>query len=102
MTENSSESTNKQTFFFIRGGDTGTSEVHWPDEKNKVRQSITESLNARHVSFLLGAGCSSSVVDNIEVGVPTMTPLAQEFTQPTRLSDTTRTELDGAMFGHRH
>jgi hypothetical protein len=36
-------------------------------------------LNAKNVAFLLGAGCSSLIMNQVEVGIPTMAPLAKEF-----------------------
>lgn len=79
----------------------------WDSAAATVRQSLTEAMNARHVAFLLGSGCSSFVVANedgeddqtgdaadaagdnhdednedekwLELGVPTMGPLASDF-----------------------
>lgn len=45
----------------------------------KVRDDLAEVINARHLAFLLGAGCSSHRVGDQEVGIPTMVPLAREF-----------------------
>ena len=70
-----------RTFSFIRGAESGVVEYEWPDGADKVRHALGESLNARNVAFLLGAGCSSSRVGGQEVGVPTMAPLAEEFTK---------------------
>lgn len=69
------------TFSFIRSVEENPTEYEWPDGAEKVRQALGESLNARNVAFLLGAGCSSSMSQGQEVGVPTMAPLAQEFTK---------------------
>lgn len=71
----------KRTFSFIRGAENDVVECEWPDGANKVRQALGESLNARNVAFLLGAGCSSSWKGKHEVGIPTMAPLAKEFTE---------------------
>lgn len=71
----------KRKFSFIRGAESDAVEFEWPDGVDKVRQALGESLNARNVAFLLGAGCSSSLVNGQEVGVPTMAPLAKEFTK---------------------
>ena len=71
----------KRTFSFIRGAESDVVECEWPDGAEKVRQALGESLNARNVAFLLGAGCSSSSVGAQEVGVPTMALLAKEFTK---------------------
>ena len=52
----------------------------WSEGATSVRQALAESLNAKNVAFLLGAGCSSSRVKTTEVGIPTMAHLAKEFT----------------------
>lgn len=71
----------KQTFRFIRGSDADDREYDWGEGADIVRKALAESLNAKNVAFLLGAGCSSLRVDNAEVGIPTMAPLAAEFTK---------------------
>lgn len=73
------EANEYSTFCFIRGGEKD-GEHNWPAGAEKVRQALGEALNAKNVAFLLGAGCSSSRVDGKEVGIPTMAPLAKEFT----------------------
>jgi len=75
------ENISKRSFSFIRGTKNDVMECEWPDGADKVRQALGESLNARNVTFLIGAGCSSLKVENKEVGVPTMVPLAKEFTE---------------------
>jgi hypothetical protein len=77
----------KRTFSFIRGAENDVMECEWPDGADRVRQALGESLNARNVAFLLGAGCSSSWKDDQEVGVPTMAPLAAEFTKEREVND---------------
>lgn len=67
-------------FNFIRGPEYDNKEFEWLDGVQEVRTALGESLSARNVTFLLGAGCSSFCIDGMEVGVPTMTPLANEFT----------------------
>ena len=87
MTDTAVEDAPTHTFYFIRGVDGDAGECEWPIDVEKVRQALGESLNARNVAFLLGAGCSSSVVDRQEVGVPTMAPLAKEFTKSRETDD---------------
>lgn len=70
----------KLTFKFIRGVEGEKADYEWPDGAEIVRKALAESLNAKNVAFLLGAGCSSSWVNDKEVGIPTMAPLAKEFT----------------------
>ena len=87
MTDTAVEDAPKHTFFFVRGGEGDAGECEWPDDAEKVRQGLGESLNARNVAFLLGAGCSSSRVGGQEVGVPTIVPLAKEFTKTREIDD---------------
>ena len=79
MADMTKENISKRKFSFIRGATNDVMEYEWPDDADKVRQDLSESLNARNVTFLLGAGCSSFQIDNKEVGIPTMAPLAKEF-----------------------
>jgi len=67
-------------FSFIRGKDGETGKLKWPEDAEQVRNALAESLGAKNVAFLLGAGCSSLVVGDTEVGIPTMAPMAREFT----------------------
>jgi hypothetical protein len=69
----------KPQFGFLRNGDAAPSLLDWDTGPEVVRKAIGEALNARHVAFLIGAGCSSLVRDNTEVGIATMKPLAREF-----------------------
>lgn len=81
MADQPDDGTADSSFVFARGVDGDSTEYGWPDGAERVRQALGDSLNARNVAFLLGAGCSSSRVDDQEVGIPTMAPLAEEFTQ---------------------
>jgi hypothetical protein len=45
----------------------------------RTREQLGDALNARHLSFLFGSGCSSYWKDNVEVGIPTMGPMAKSF-----------------------
>lgn len=87
MTDFVREEPQKQTFSFFRGGGADASIRQWPEDADHVRKALSESLNAKNVSFLLGAGCSSYYAQDpldewLEVGIPTMAPLATEFTKP--------------------
>lgn len=66
-------------FTFVRSGDHGTQKLDWDNGPEKVRKALGEALGARNVAFLMGAGCSSMVVDDAERGISTMAPLAKEF-----------------------
>lgn len=77
----------ERKFSFLRGGDPSTGTVSWSDGVDVVRKSLAEAMNAKNVAFLLGAGCSSSWKGDQEVGIPTMAPLAKEFTGAQNLDD---------------
>ncbi|MFD9899687.1 SIR2 family protein [Mesorhizobium sp. NPDC059054] len=66
-------------FTFVRHGDQATQQLDWDRGPEKVRKALADALGARNVAFLLGAGCSSMVVEKAERGIPTMLPLAKEF-----------------------
>ncbi len=66
-------------FSFVRNGDHATEQLDWDKGPDQVRKALAEALGARNVAFLLGAGCSSMVVEGTERGIPTMAPLAKEF-----------------------
>ncbi|WP_246683003.1 SIR2 family protein [Mesorhizobium sp. B2-8-3] len=53
--------------------------MDWSKGIDSARQAISEALNAKNIAFLLGAGCSSLMKGGIELGIPTMAPLAKEF-----------------------
>ena len=72
------------TFSFFKG----TSDIltpqadevfDWQQAASKVREAISVAMNARNVAFLLGSGCSSYETDEIQVGIPTMTPMASTY-----------------------
>lgn len=74
-------------FNFLRGAAGDAGELEWSAGPDVVRKALAESLNAKNVAFLLGAGCSSKKAkENAEdagreLGIPTMAPLAAEFTK---------------------
>ncbi|MFK8083780.1 MAG: SIR2 family protein [Granulosicoccus sp.] len=80
MIETAEDRQPKSKFMFIRGDDDGSGEREWPEGSADVKRALGESLNARNVAFLLGAGCSSAWSEDQEVGIPTMAPLASDFT----------------------
>ena len=78
--EISTESSPKsRSFSFIRGSDPLNILQDWSGDLSKTKAALAESLNAKNVAFLLGAGCSSYRSENKEWGIPTMAPLAAEF-----------------------
>ena len=66
-------------FHFIRADNALAPPLGWGQGEEQARKAIGEALNARNVAFLLGAGCSSLLVDGKERGISTMAPLAKEF-----------------------
>ena len=97
MTNSATTGGARHSFCFLRGGEEDGRELDLATDSEKVRQALGESLNARNVAFLLGAGCSSFQVAGQEVGVPTMAPLAKEFTmvhEPDNPSFPTAAERD--------
>ena len=71
-------------FSFFKGGDDVVApregdNFEWASASAKVREHLHDALNAKHLSFLFGSGCSSLVVDGTQRGIPTMAPLAKEF-----------------------
>jgi len=68
-------------FSFLKGSeDVFRGGFEWGAAVKKVREHLSEAMNARHVAFLFGSGCSSHYADAKQVGIPTMQPLAREFT----------------------
>lgn len=74
-----SEVGDKRKFQFLRNGDADPSELDWNKGIESARQAISEAMNAKNIAFLLGAGCSSLMRDEKELGIATMAPLAKEF-----------------------
>jgi hypothetical protein len=72
-----------RSFKFLRDGDAEPNTFDWDKGGEPARQSIAEAMNARNVAFLLGAGCSSLMSNNRELGISTMKPLADEFCRET-------------------
>ena len=71
-------------FAFLKGGEDyfktkDGSPVDWGRSIELAREQLSEAMHSRNVAFLLGAGCSSYVADQNQLGIPTMQPLASEF-----------------------
>lgn len=66
-------------FTFFRSGDHASRQLDWETGPDEVRKAMGEVFGVRNVAFLLGAGCSSMMVEGAEVGIATMKPLAEEF-----------------------
>jgi len=74
-----SEVGDERKFQFLRNGDADPSELDWNKGIESARQAISEAMNAKNIAFLLGAGCSSLMRGEKELGIATMAPLAKEF-----------------------
>lgn len=73
-----------QPFSFLKGSDNiiasrGPKPFEWKPATALVRQQLADAFNATHISFLLGSGCSSFMKEGVELGIPTMAPMASEF-----------------------
>lgn len=65
--------------FFI-GNEDKVQRLSDPDKQiNFIKGKLSELLEIKNLSFLLGAGCSSLKVESREVGIPAMAELAQIF-----------------------
>jgi hypothetical protein len=53
--------------------------LEWKEAASRVREQLNDAMNAQHLGFLLGSGCSSFLSEGKEVGIPTMAPLAKVF-----------------------
>jgi len=78
-------------FYFFKG-EVNVLSDKYKDNPNsaleEIRTKIGDAMESRHLSFLLGSGCSSHVTPMLQasgsvalsqVGIPTMQPLAKEF-----------------------
>lgn len=73
---------NKDEIFFYKGSKNilGNDKSMSDESKLEIlRTKIAECFDVKNLSFLLGSGCSSLVVANKEVGIPTMKGLAKEY-----------------------
>ncbi len=73
-----------QAFSFIKGQEDVVAPKEgapfdWQGAASIVRDHLRDAMNAQHVAFLLGSGCSSLVRDNVQLGIPTMGPMAQAY-----------------------
>lgn len=74
----------ENTFSFFKGADNVVaakdgSAFDWDKAASRVRENLHDALNAKHLSFLFGSGCSSLVTEDQQRGIPTMAPLTAEF-----------------------
>lgn len=73
------EESEGRKFQFLRNGDAEPSDFDWSKGIESARQVISEAMSAKNIAFLLGAGCSSLMKGDKELGISTMAPLAKEF-----------------------
>jgi len=45
----------------------------------EIQKELLQVFDVQNLSFLFGAGCSSHLIDDNEVGIPVMAPMAVEF-----------------------
>jgi len=84
MTDQQPLITDNVCFSFFKGGEDviapkDNGPFDWERAAAKVREHLNDAMNARHVGFLLGSGCSSFYKDGKQVGIPTMIPMATAF-----------------------
>ena len=84
MTDDPLPITNVSRFSFFKGGENVIAPkdkipFDWEKAAAKVREHLNVAMNARHVAFLLGSGCSSFEKNDKQVGIPTMMPMASAF-----------------------
>ena len=79
-------------FSFLKGNDdvvapkeTGT--FDWDYAARIVREDLSDAMNAKNVAFMFGSGCSSLKVDDQQVGIPTMKPMADIFVSTVGTTD---------------
>lgn len=61
-------------FQFLRNGNADPLALDWSKGAESARQAISETMSAKNIAFLLGAGCSSLMKDGKELGISTMAP----------------------------
>lgn len=85
MSDDVTEPLSKEMYFsFLKAADDVVSpkegkSFDWEVAAGKVREQLSDAMNARNVAFLLGSGCSSYQEGKEQLGVPTMAPMASEF-----------------------
>jgi hypothetical protein len=60
----------------------------WEAAAAVVRGHLRDAMNAQNLGFLLGSGCSSLVREGVQLGIPTMAPMAQAFLNQVGPDDT--------------
>ena len=81
----------KQDILEAKDGST----LEWQDAASRIREQLNDAMNAQHLGFLFGSGCSSLVSEGAECGIPTMAPLANAFIKATG-SSSVAPHLDAA------
>lgn len=54
------------------------------DKLKVIKEDLSKVFDTKSLSFLLGSGCSSYYDGKVEVGIPTMKPMAKEFFDPSK------------------
>jgi hypothetical protein len=75
----------------------------WDQSAARVREHLADAMSAKNVAFLFGSGCSSYLKGGVQVGIPTMAPLAQHFLsliggdKNTSITDAEKTTLQDSL-----
>lgn len=72
------------TFSFLKGQENVVAPkddavFDWEAAASVVRSHLRDAMNAQNLAFLLGSGCSSLIRNGVQLGIPTMAPMAQAF-----------------------
>lgn len=73
-------------------------DADFPSQRALIRSQMEEVFNVRNLSFLLGAGASSYMQQGVQVGIPTMLPLAKEFLDKANLGKAGFPSLEDRTF----
>lgn len=84
MTQKQSPEATSRRFRFIKGGADAyaaldSTAFNWRHQAEDTQSQVADAMSSRHLSFLLGSGCSSLYREGKELGIPTMAPLAKDF-----------------------
>lgn len=79
------------------------------DEKGaleEIQKELLQVFDVQNLSFLFGAGCSSLLVGEEEVGIPVMAPMAEEFygilndEDKNYLTDSIKIDIGNTLYKH--
>lgn len=70
------------SIYFYKGKENVVDNKDQEKDLETIRKDLSKVLDTKSLSFLLGSGCSSFYDGGIDVGIPTMKPMANEFFNP--------------------